>query len=95
MQRNEMIALVAGASVGVGGGMLGAFLAWTAGGAVARCVLDPLGDQYIELSPPTLPAARHGAPQASRNSTSMASPAGVPSLPNAREAVTSTQAAWR
>ena len=93
MQRNEMMALVAGASVGLGGGMLGAFLAWTAGGALAHRVLDPFGDQYIELSQPALLAARHGA-QASRNSTSVASLAGLPPLPNAKEAVTSTQASW-
>jgi hypothetical protein len=95
MQRSDMIALVAGASVGVGGGVLGALLAWTAGEAVARRVLDPLGDQYIELRQPALPAVQHAAPQASRNRTSMASPAGRPPPPNAKEAVTSAQAAWR
>jgi hypothetical protein len=95
MQRNELVALAAGASVGVGGGALGAFLAWIAGGAVARRVLDPFGDQYIELRQPQLPAARHGAPQPTWISTSEQSPAGVPSLPNAKEAVTSVQAAWR
>jgi hypothetical protein len=66
MHRNEMMALVAGASVGVGGGMLGAFLAWTASGALVHRVLDPFGDQYIELSQPEQyvsgVAGRHAAP---------------------------------
>jgi hypothetical protein len=95
MQRNEMMALVAGASVGVGGGALGAFLAWTAGGAVARRVLDKFDDQDIELRQPALPAARHGAPQASRNSASGTPAAGAPPLPSVKEAVTSAQAPWR
>ena len=52
MQRKEMVALVAGASVGVGRGALGAFLACVAGRAVARSFLDQFGDHYIEPEQP-------------------------------------------
>jgi hypothetical protein len=40
MKRDEMVTLVAGASVGVVGGALGVFLSRIAGGAAARRVLD-------------------------------------------------------
>jgi hypothetical protein len=58
MQRTEGVALVAGATLGLGGGMLGAFVACTLGQAVAYRVLEQLSDQYIDLGPPALPAAR-------------------------------------
>ena len=58
MQRTEGIALVAGATLGLGGGMLGAFVACTLGQAVAYRVLEQFSDQYIDLGPPALPAAR-------------------------------------
>ena len=61
MQRNDLIALVAGTSVGIVGGALGVFLASIAGEAAVRRVLDQLGDHYVELSQPPLPAAQHGA----------------------------------
>jgi hypothetical protein len=66
MQRTEMIVLVAGVTVGLGGGALGGFLACTACQAVAHRVLDHLDRvQYIDLGPPTLPRAAPLAPPAS------------------------------
>src|SRR5260370_2645706 len=56
MQRTETVALVAGATLGLGGGMLGAFVACTLGQAVAYRVLEQVSDQYIDLGPPALPA---------------------------------------
>jgi hypothetical protein len=90
MHRKELVALVTGASVGVGGGALGAFLAWIAGEAVARRFLDQLGDQYIELAQPVLPAARHGAQRASPDSASETPPSGVPPRSSAKVAVPPT-----
>jgi len=58
MQRIEGVALVAGATLGLGGGVLGAFVACTLGQAVAYRVLEQVSDQYIDLGPPALPAAR-------------------------------------
>jgi hypothetical protein len=62
MQRTERVALVAGATLGLGGGMLGAFVACTLGQAVAYHVLEQFSDQYIDLGPPALPAARPAEP---------------------------------
>src|SRR5258706_12346111 len=62
MQRTEGVALVAGATLGLGGGMLGAFVACTLGQAVAYHVLEQFGDQYIDLGPPALLAARPAGP---------------------------------
>ena len=62
MQRTEGVALVAGATLGLGGGMLGAFVACTLGQAVAYRVLEQFSDQYIDLGPPALPAARPAGP---------------------------------
>ncbi|HEV8191576.1 MAG TPA: hypothetical protein VGP82_08835 [Ktedonobacterales bacterium] len=50
MQRREMLALVAGVSVGLGGGTLSAFLACTACRAMAQRVQEQSG--YIDLGPP-------------------------------------------
>ena len=58
MQRTEGVALAAGATVGLGGGMLGALVACTLGQAMAYRVLEQFSDQYIDLGPPALPAAR-------------------------------------
>ncbi len=62
MQRTEGIALVAGATLGLGGGVLGAFVACTLGQAVAHRVLEQFSDQYIDLGPPALQAARPAGP---------------------------------
>ena len=61
MQRNDMVALVAGAIVGMGGGALGAFLVCTVGRAVVRRFLDP----YPDLGQPAPPMERHGPRRAS------------------------------
>ena len=58
MQRTEGVALVAGATLGLGGGMLGAFVACTLGEAMAYRVLEQFSDPYIDLGPPALQAAR-------------------------------------
>jgi hypothetical protein len=65
MQRTEMVALVAGTTVGIGGGALGAFLVCTAGRVVVHHFLDQFDDEYLDLRPPTLLTARHGAQQTS------------------------------
>ena len=62
MQRTEGVALVAGATLGLGGGILGAFVACTLGQAVAYRVLEQVSGQYIDLGPPALPAARPAGP---------------------------------
>jgi hypothetical protein len=61
MQRNDLVALVAGTSVGIVGGAFGVFLACIAGEVAVRRFLVELGDPYIELSQPSLPAAQHVA----------------------------------
>ncbi|HEV2460098.1 MAG TPA: hypothetical protein VGS80_17205 [Ktedonobacterales bacterium] len=86
MQRNDMVALVAGTSVGFVGGALGVFLACIAGEAAVLRFLVQLGDRYIELEQPPLPAAHHDAPRANPASAST-TPANVPPLPAAKEAV--------
>jgi hypothetical protein len=58
MQRTEGVALVAGATLGLGGGVLGAFVACTLGQAVAYRVLEQCSDQYLDLGPPARLAAR-------------------------------------
>jgi hypothetical protein len=65
MHRTEMVALVAGATVGMGGGALGAFLVCTAGQIVVHRFLNQFDDQYLDLRQPALPMARHSAQQAS------------------------------
>jgi hypothetical protein len=92
MQRKQMIALVAGVSVGVGGGVLGAFLVWAAAGAVALRLLDQLDDHDIELPQPVLPVAQHAAQQTSLGSVPVTPLASDPSLLNPQEAVTSARA---
>jgi hypothetical protein len=94
MQWKEKIALVAGATVGVGGGALGAFLTCIAGGAAVRRFLDQFGDQDIELRQPAPPAARHRAQQPSLGSASTAQPTRDQSLPQA-DAVGSAASASR
>jgi len=75
MHQKELAALVAGASVGVGGGALGAFLVCTAGRVVARGVLDQFGEHYIALEEQSLLRTQHGAQQASADSAPGAPPA--------------------
>jgi hypothetical protein len=65
MQRTDIVALVAGATVGLGGGGLGAFLVCTAGRAVVHRFLAQFDDQYLDLGQPARPTARHSAQQAS------------------------------
>ncbi len=62
MQRTEAVALVAGATLGLGGGVLGAVVACTLGQAVAYRVLEQFSGQYIDLGPPAPPAARPAGP---------------------------------
>src|SRR5260370_13363784 len=62
MQRTERVALGAGATLGLGGGMLGAFVACTLGQAVAYHVLEQFSDLYIDLGPPAGLAARPAEP---------------------------------
>ena len=69
------------------GGTLGAFLARTAGRAAVRRVLDLFGDQYIDLSQPAPPTARHSAQQASPSSASVTQPASDQPPPNVGVAV--------
>ena len=64
MQRTEMVALVAGTTMGLGGGVLGAFLVCTAGRVVVHRSLDQFNDQYLDLKQPTPLTARHGVQQA-------------------------------
>ena len=63
MQRTEAVALVAGATLGLGGGVLGAVVACTLGQAVAYRVLEQFSDQCIDLGPPALPATRPASEQ--------------------------------
>ena len=72
MQRTDMVALVAGATVGLGGGALGAFLVCTVGREVVHRFLNQVSDQYLDLGQPARATARHGALQAS--------PSGAPVL---------------
>jgi hypothetical protein len=95
MQRKAMVALVAGVSVGVGAGVLGAFLAWAAAGAAARRFFAQFGDQddqHIELEQPALSGTRHCTQQVSSGSTPVMPPASDPSLSDPKEAVISAQA---
>jgi hypothetical protein len=64
MQRTDKVALVAGATVGIAGGTLGAFLVCTAGRAVAHRFLDQFDDQYLDLEHPAPPTVRHSPQQA-------------------------------
>ncbi len=93
MRRNDLVALVAGASVGVVGGGLAAGLACTVGGAVLYRLLDQLGfdDQYFELSQPLMLTARQRSPQTSLRSAYQLPPASAlplsTSVPNAGAAL--------
>ena len=78
MQRTEGVALVAGATLGLGGGMLGAFVACTLGQAMAYRVLEQFSDPYIGLGPPALPAAQPAGPASEQD---------LPHLPPAMAAV--------
>jgi hypothetical protein len=71
MQRTEMVALVAGTTVGIGGGALGAFLLCTAGRVVVHRVLDQFDDQYLDLRQPAPLMAGHGAHQGSRTGSAL------------------------
>ena len=82
MQRIEGVALVAGATLGLGGGILGAFVACTLGQAVAYRVLEQVSGQYIDLGPPALPAARPAEPASEQE---------LPHLPPAAAAVRGTR----
>ncbi|HZC79624.1 MAG TPA: hypothetical protein VE258_17850 [Ktedonobacterales bacterium] len=63
MQRTEGVALVAGATLGLGGGVLGALLAGTVGQALAHRLLEQFSDQCIDLGPPAPPTARPASDQ--------------------------------
>ena len=63
MQRTEKVALVAGTTLGLAGGTLGAFLVCTAGQIVVHRFLDQFDDQYLDLRPPAPPTARHSPQQ--------------------------------
>jgi NAD(P)-dependent dehydrogenase (short-subunit alcohol dehydrogenase family) len=76
MQRTEMVALVTGAAVGLGGGGVGAFLVCTAGRVVVHHFLDQLDDQYVEFRQPAQPTARRGAHLASLAGALVMQPAG-------------------
>ena len=81
MQRTEGVALVAGATLGLGGGMLGAFVACTLGQVVAYRVLEQFSDQYVDLGPPALPAAQPASDQDLPSVTEAArTAAGTPAL---------------
>ena len=80
MQRAEMVALVAGTTVGIGGGALGAFLVCTAGRVVVHHFLDQFDDQYLDLRQPAPATARHGAQQASLTGSSVSQRASDRSL---------------
>jgi hypothetical protein len=71
MQRTDIVALVTGATVGLGGGTLGAFLVCTAGQIVVHRFLNQFDDQYLDLRPPAPPTAQQGAQQASRTGASV------------------------
>jgi hypothetical protein len=71
MHRTDMVALVEGMTVGIGGGTLGAFLICTAGRVVVHRFLDQFNDQYLNFRPPTPPTARHGVQQASQTGSSL------------------------
>ena len=90
MQRNDMVALVAGTSIGVVGGALGAVLACTAGEATLYHLLDrfSFGDQYVVLRPPAVPTAQRTDLQTSLDGTSLSPPAGALPLPHDVRAVT-------
>jgi hypothetical protein len=63
MQRTEGVALVAGATLGLGGGALGAFLACTLGQAVAHRLLDPSAVQSNARAPAARLAGRPASKQ--------------------------------
>jgi hypothetical protein len=75
MQRTEMVALVAGTTVGLGGGGLGAFLVCTAGQIVVHRFLHQFDDQYLDLWPPAPPTARPNTQQASQAGALVTHPA--------------------
>jgi hypothetical protein len=65
MQRTDIVALVTGVTVGLGGGTLGAFLVCTAGQVVVHRFLAQFDDQYLDLGQPALPVAWQSAQQVS------------------------------
>jgi hypothetical protein len=71
MQRTDIVALVTGATVGLGGGTLGAFLACTAGRVVVQRFLNQFDDQYLDLGPLARPTARQSAQPASQGGASV------------------------
>ena len=72
MQRTEMVALVSGATMGVGAGALGAFLVCTAGRVVARRFMDQFDDHVLDFGEPALPTAWRSAQAGSLNGASEA-----------------------
>lgn len=54
MQQNDRFAFVAGISIGLWGGALGAFLICTEAQASMYRLLSNLHERYLELSPPIL-----------------------------------------
>src|SRR5260370_41260598 len=82
---NRRGCLGCGRDPGPGGGVLGAFVACTLGQAVAYRVLEQFSDQYIDLGPPALQAARPARDQDLPPVTAAARgarprPAGTPAL---------------
>jgi hypothetical protein len=75
MQRTEMVALVAGATVGLGGGGLGAFLVCRAGQRVVHRFMNQIDDQYLDLRQPDRPTVRHNTQQASLAGSLVTQPA--------------------
>lgn len=89
MQRSDVVVMVAGTTIGVGGGALGSFLACTAGRVLARRFLDQ--NRYIDLGPAGSRAVRTCSAPATQRSAPVAPPAcnqdRDQELPRARTAV--------
>lgn len=88
MQRNDMAALVAGMSVGVAGGALGALLACIVGVEAICRLMDRFADQGIELRRPAVPTARSSDSQRRLGDTPASPPATA--LPPVKGTATST-----
>jgi hypothetical protein len=58
MQHNDKVALVAGMTIGLWGGTLGAFLLCTATRAATCRLLNQLDERYLELKLPAAPVRR-------------------------------------
>src|SRR5262249_36304389 len=85
MQRRDLVTFVAGVTVGMGGGTLGAFLACAAGRVLAYRYRDHYG--YVDLGQPGSPVALPRVPQATQRSAPGTPPAHDQDLPTAKTAV--------